>query len=151
MIKIVTDEDLSEMSSWVTPNVQDAPCSNCKEVKAAIKSNDIKALLSIFNVGKDEAAETIKTCMQCIWYWIDEVDDTFDQPILRMELEHMGGNPVYLKGEGLNRWDIFCGVSTDGLACFQRAALPMDDCGKTWVPYRRKPEAPAEGKEEENI
>lgn len=142
MIKIVTDEDLSEMSSWVTPNAQDEPCSNCEEIKAAIKSNDMKALLSIFNVGKDEAAETIKTCMQCIWHWIDEVDDTFDQPILRMELEHMehmDGKPVYLKGEGLDRWDIFCGVSTDGLACFLRAALPMEGCGKSWIPYRCPP------------
>lgn len=138
MIKIVTNEDLSEMSSWVTPNVQDAPCSNCSEVKKAIKSNDIEALLRTCSAG--EAAGTIKTCMQCIWYWIDEVDDSFDQPILSAELQNMGGKPVYLKGDGLNRWDVFDRVSTDGLACFLRAALPMEDCGKAWTPYRCPPE-----------
>ena len=91
MIKIVTDEDLSEMSSWVTPNTQDAPCSNCIEVKKASKSNNIKALLRICNAEETKAAETIKTCMQCIWYWIDEVEDNFDQLILGMELENMSG------------------------------------------------------------
>ena len=74
MIKIVTNEDLCEMSSWVTPSAQDAPCSNCDEVKAAIKSNDIKALLRICNADEDEAAATIKTCVQCIWYWVGEVE-----------------------------------------------------------------------------
>lgn len=56
------------------------------------------------------------------------------------QLRGMGGEPVFLGGEGLDRWGIFCGVSTDGLACFLRGALPMDGCGKTWTPYRRKPE-----------
>lgn len=75
MIKIVTNEDLFEMSAWVTPNAQDAPCSNCGEVKAAIKSNNIKALLRICGGEEDEAAGLIKTCMQCIWYWVDEVEE----------------------------------------------------------------------------
>lgn len=144
MIKIVTDEDLSEMSSWVTPECQDAPCSNCDEVKKAIKANDMKAILSECNASETEAAEAVKTCMQCIWYWIDEVDDYSDLPILRTELEHMGGKPVYLKGCGLNRWDILDCVSTDGIACFLRVALPMSGCGKTWFPYRREPEGAAD-------
>lgn len=54
--------------------------------------------------------------------------------------------PVYLRGEGLDRWDIICGVSTDGLACFLRGALPMAGYGKTWAPYRRRSETrPAKG------
>ena len=75
MIKIVTNEDLSELSSWVTPTAQDAPCSNCSEVKDAIKSNNIEALLRICNAGKAESAEIIKACMQCLWYWVDEVEE----------------------------------------------------------------------------
>lgn len=66
------------------------------------------------------------------------------------QLREMEEGPVWIAGEGLDRWDIFCGVSTDGLAFFLRAALPMDGCGKSWIPYRRKPEAPTDGKEEEN-
>ncbi len=72
------------------------------------------------------------------------------KPLTPEELQEMEEGPVWLGGEGLERWDIFCGVSTDGLACFLRAALPMEGCGKSWVPYLRKPETPADGKEEEN-
>ncbi len=69
-----------------------------------------------------------------------------NDPLTEEQLREMEGEPVYLGGEGLDRWDIFSGISTDGFACFWRAALSMDGCGKTWVPYRRKPEAqPAKG------
>ena len=63
-----------------------------------------------------------------------------NEPLDPEQLREMEEEPVYLSGEGLDRWDIFCGVSTDGLACFLRGALPMAGCGKTWAPYRRKPE-----------
>lgn len=72
------------------------------------------------------------------------------KPLTPEELREMEEGPVWLGGEGLERWDIFCGVSTDGLACFLRAALSMEGCGKSWIPYRRKPETPADGKEDEN-
>ena len=62
----------------------------------------------------------------------------------------MEGEPVFLSGEGLDRWDIFCGTSTDGLACFLRGALPMETIGRTWTPYRRRPEFSADEKQEEN-
>lgn len=63
-----------------------------------------------------------------------------DKPLTPAQLREMEEGPVWLGGEGLDRWDIFCGVSTDGLACFLRAALPMDGCGRSWIPYRHKPE-----------
>lgn len=66
-----------------------------------------------------------------------------NEPLTPEQLWEMDAGPVWLGGEGLNRWDIFCGVSTDSLACFLQAALPMADCGKSWIPYRRKLEAPA--------
>lgn len=68
-----------------------------------------------------------------------------NDPLTEAELREMEGEPVYLSGVGLDRWDIFCGLSTNGLACFLRGALPMAGCGKTWVPYRRRPE-PGNGK-----
>lgn len=63
-----------------------------------------------------------------------------NDPLTEAELLEMDGEPVYLSGEGLDRWDIFSGVSTDGIACFWHAALPIDGYGKTWTAYRRKPE-----------
>lgn len=63
------------------------------------------------------------------------------------QLREMEGEPVYLRGVGLDRWDIFCGLSTNGLACFLRGALPMADCGKTWAPYRRRT-GPGNGRKE---
>lgn len=67
------------------------------------------------------------------------------KPLTPEQLREMEEGPVWIAGEGLNWWDIFCGVSTDGLACFLRAALPMEGCGKSWIPYRRPPEeAPRE-------
>lgn len=63
-----------------------------------------------------------------------------DKPLTPEQLREMEEGPVWIAGERLNWWDIFCGVSTDGLACFLRAALPMEGYGKSWVPYLRKPE-----------
>lgn len=76
----------------------------------------------------------------------EEINDPLPpEALLRME-----GEPVFLSGEGLDRWDIFCGTSTDGLACFLRGALPMETIGRTWTPYRRRPEFSADEKQEEN-
>lgn len=61
-----------------------------------------------------------------------------NDPLTPEELLGMEGEPVFLSGDGLDRWNIFCGVSTDGLACFLRGALPMDGRRKTWTPYRSK-------------
>ena len=66
-----------------------------------------------------------------------------NDPLTPEQLLELEGEPVWLGGDGLNRWDIFSGVSTDGIACFLRAALPMDSCGRTWFPFRRRPEASA--------
>lgn len=66
------------------------------------------------------------------------------EPLTPEQLLEMIGEPVWLGGAGLNRWDIFTGGLKSGFACFLRAALPMDSCGKTWVPFRRKPENAAE-------
>ena len=71
------------------------------------------------------------------------------RPMLTPEqLREMEGEPVYLSGVGLDRWDIFCGLSTNGLACFLLGAFPMAGCGKTWAPYRRRP-GPGSGRKEE--
>ncbi|WP_300415849.1 hypothetical protein [uncultured Oscillibacter sp.] len=69
------------------------------------------------------------------------------KPLTPEQLREMAENvPVWIGGKGLNGWDIFVGISTAGPACFLRAALPMEGCGKTWAPYRRKPEPhPVEG------
>ncbi len=66
--------------------------------------------------------------------------DLKDDPLTEEQLREMDEGPLWIGGEGLNRWDIFVGVSPAGDACFLRAALPMESCGKTWAPYRRKPE-----------
>lgn len=66
------------------------------------------------------------------------------EPLTPEQLLEMVGEPVWLGGEGLNRWDIFTGGLKGGFACFLQAPLPMDSCGKTWVPFRRKLENAAE-------
>lgn len=73
-----------------------------------------------------------------------------NEPLTPEQLREMEENvPIWIGGKGLNRWDIFVGISTAGPACFLRAALPMADCGKTWAPYRRKPEpCPVEGEDD---
>lgn len=70
-----------------------------------------------------------------------------NDPLTEEQLREMEGEPVYLSGVGLDRWDIFCGLSTNGLACFLLGAFPMAGCGKTWAPYRRRP-GPGNGKEQ---
>ncbi len=67
-------------------------------------------------------------------------------PLTLEELQKMDGEPVWLGGNGLNRWGIFSGVDIGDVACFVRAALPIRQYGVTWFAYRGKPEeAPADG------
>lgn len=62
-------------------------------------------------------------------------------PLTPEQLLELEGEPVWLGGSGLNRWDIFTGGLKGGFACFLRGALPMETIGRTWTPYRRRPEA----------
>ena len=79
MIKIVTDEDLHEMSAWVTPNTQDAPCSDCYDIKRAINAGDMKQFQRLINCTPDEAPDAVKTCRRCLWFWVDEVEEADDE------------------------------------------------------------------------
>lgn len=56
------------------------------------------------------------------------------------ELCKMDGEPVWFSGNDLNCYEIFCGVSSDGIAQFHRLALPLSEYGKAWLAYRRRPE-----------
>ena len=56
-------------------------------------------------------------------------------PLTMEELREMDGEPVWLRGTGLNRWYIFNGFSLDGIPHF------MPEIGwKPWAAYRRRPE-----------
>lgn len=62
-------------------------------------------------------------------------------PLLTLEeLREMDGETVWISGEGIGCYDICCGISSDGIVQFYKAALPAVSCGKTWLAYRRKPE-----------
>ena len=50
-----------------------------------------------------------------------------NEPLTPEQLREMEENvPIWIGGKGLNRWDIFVGISTAGPACFLRAALPVE-------------------------
>jgi len=68
-----------------------------------------------------------------------------NSPLTLEELRELDGEPVWLVGEGLDLYDIFCGEATDHIAQFYKEALPAWAYGRTWRAYRRKPE---EGKQE---
>jgi len=70
----------------------------------------------------------------------ERIIDLNNAPLTLEELRELAGEPVWLAGCGLNRWDIFSSTTTDGLVCFVKAALPLSQYGKTWAAYRRKPE-----------
>lgn len=63
--------------------------------------------------------------------------DMESNPLTLDELREMDGEPVWLRGNGLNRWYIFDGFSLDGIPFF----TPEIGYGKTWLAYRRKPKA----------
>lgn len=75
MIKIVTDEFLDEMSEWLTPTSQNEPCSDCCDVKRAVKNEDIKQFRRLTNATEEETAAAMGCCRQCLWYWVDEVEE----------------------------------------------------------------------------
>lgn len=61
-------------------------------------------------------------------------------PMTLEELLEMDGEPVYISGKWIDCYDVYCGVSSDGIVQFYKAALPADSYGKTWMSYRRKPD-----------
>ena len=65
-----------------------------------------------------------------------------NEPLTPEELREMDGEPVWLRGNGLNRWYIFNGFSLDGIPFF------TPEIGwKPWTAYRRRPEEGAGGDE----
>lgn len=63
-------------------------------------------------------------------------DEPPNPPLTLDELREMDGEPVWLKGNGLNQWYIFAGLSLDGIPFF----TPEIGYGKQWTAYRRRPE-----------
>lgn len=58
-----------------------------------------------------------------------------NDPLTLEELREMDGEPVWLRGNGLNRWYIFDGFSLDGIPFF------TPEIGwKPWTAYRHRPE-----------
>lgn len=91
MIKIVTNEDLGEMSQYLTPDFQNEPCSNCCEVRLAIKNGDVKQFQRLTNWPEEEAEGAISVCRQCLWFWVDEVEELEEeQPLMEKDI---GKNP----------------------------------------------------------
>lgn len=76
MLKIVTDDEclLEEMSENLTELSQPEACSNCADVKEAVKTNSVASFCRITGVGLEEAAEEMANCKKCMWYYIDEVE-----------------------------------------------------------------------------
>lgn len=66
----------------------------------------------------------------------DQATTLPNDPLTTEELREMEGDPVWLRGSGLNRWYIFDGFSFDGIAFF----TPEIGYGKLWAAYRRRPE-----------
>ncbi|MCI9677972.1 MAG: hypothetical protein HFF77_03215 [Oscillospiraceae bacterium] len=92
--------------------------------------------------------ENDKKCIegQTIFFCIATLDDMPtitpppNTPLTLEELREMDGEPVWFSGNDLNCYEIFCGVSSDGIAQFHRLALPLSEYGKAWLAYRRRPE-----------
>lgn len=58
------------------------------------------------------------------------------EPLTLGELRQMGGEPVWLAGRHLDRYDIYCGYAFNGMEQFYKAALPAIAYGKVWRAYR---------------
>ena len=80
MLKIITNEMLDYMSSWLTPDCQNEPCSNCHTIRELILRGDIAGFCRETNWSPEEAEEGIKHCKCCLWYWVDEVEYLGDGP-----------------------------------------------------------------------
>lgn len=63
-----------------------------------------------------------------------------NDPLTLEELREMDREPVWLSGDGLNRYDIFRGERSHGWADFYCGRLSLCCYGKDWLAYRRKPE-----------
>lgn len=61
-------------------------------------------------------------------------------PLTLEQLQEMDGEPVWLSGDGLNRYDIFRGERSSGWADFYCGRFSLFCYGKDWLAYRRKPE-----------
>lgn len=63
-----------------------------------------------------------------------------NDPLTLDELRELDGEPVWLLGDGLNRYDIFRGERSPGWADFYCGRFLFFCYGKDWLAYRRKPE-----------
>lgn len=89
--------------------------------------------------NQDEAARLALIAL------IEQEERLQNRPLTLEELREMDGEPVWISGEGIGCYDVFCGISSDGMAQFYKPALPVDSYGKTWLAYRRKPEEGGHG------
>lgn len=63
-----------------------------------------------------------------------------NDPLTLEQLREMAGEPVWLSGDELNRYDIFRGERSPGWADFYCGRFRFFCYGKDYLAYRRKPE-----------
>lgn len=63
-----------------------------------------------------------------------------NDPLTLEQLREMDGEPVWLSGAALNKYDVYRGECPSGWADFYWGPLSFGSYGKTWQAYRRKPE-----------
>lgn len=63
-----------------------------------------------------------------------------NDPLTLEQLRELDREPVWLSGDGLNRYDIFRGERSPGWADFYCGRFSLFCYGKDWLAYRRKPE-----------
>lgn len=91
-------------------------------------------------MNQTTVAELKEACKMAISILRAQTDTTPNDPLTLAELQEMDGEPVWLLGDGLNRYDIFRGERSPGWADFYCGRFRFFCYGKDWLAYRRKPE-----------
>lgn len=108
-------------------------CECCKDILPPLLKGYCFACGRPLN---DEALEALKRIIGGNNEPAPEIVPPPNEPLTLEELRGMNGEPVWLRGSGLNRWYIFDGFSLDGIPFF----TPEIGYGKPWAAYRRRPE-----------
>lgn len=79
------------------------------------------------------------SCSGYTWRGTPPMNEKKEKDLLdESDFRKMMGEPVWLSGEGLNKWEIISDIAIHKVVCFSRMSLPLSEYNKSWKAYRHK-------------
>lgn len=140
---------LDELILWAAniidrrPAPENKPIDGIELAKIAVALQQLKVENATLKAKFDEVNRYNISCTKEIDRLLAEKVAPENKPLTLDELREMDGEPVWIDGKDYGGWTIFKASANKQVArCPDNVNLSyyMDDYGKTWLAYARKPE-----------